>query len=241
MGFLMPTFLGLAALVGFLALMMRTGAKTYAEAADAAKKLPDTVKDAMTNPQATKAELDIAASTAYGAGYPKLADELATCAKKAPDRKVGFPSPWRDVSHTAWTRFVRIMAVSPASYESAKGYYGMFLFGVRRLVDLGIMKNPKKTATGWTADWAVPKAKFLADGALQAAALGRSMKSYRKLVIEKYGKAIGLPVAGKPATLSGLLAVAHFAGAAGLGKWITEPTSRKSETTAAYTRANGVF
>jgi hypothetical protein len=237
----MPTFLGLAALVGFIALMMKAGAKSHGEAIDAAAKLPPSVKDAITNPHATKVELDTAASAAHAAGYPKLAEEIDRRAKKAPERKIGFPSPFRDVPHAAWTAFVKAMAVSTPEYVSPKGYYGMFLFGVRRLVDLGIMKSPKKTPTGWAAEWSIPKEKFLGSPRIQIAALGRSTQAYRKLILERYGKAIGLPAAGKSATMSGLLAVAHFAGGVGLGKWITDPSSRKPETTAAYLRANGIF
>lgn len=237
----MPTFLGLAALIGFLALTLKAGAKAHGAAVDAVTKLPDSVKDAVSNPHATKTELDTAASAAHGAGYPKLAEELDRRAKRAPDRKIGFASPLRGVGHAAWTKFVNIMAVQGPTYESPKGYFGMFLFGVRRLVDLGVMKNAKKTSAGWTAEWSVPKEKFLGNAPVQISALGKSMAAYQRLVLDKYGAAIGITAAGKPATMSGLLAVAHFAGGAGLGKWVTDPSSRKGSTTAAYLRANGIF
>jgi hypothetical protein len=112
---------------------------------------------------------------------------------------------------------------------------------VRRLVDLGVMKNPKKDAKGvWTADWAIPKEKFLGDPAFQLKVFTVSMVGLRKQVLSRYGNALGSIIETQPATLSGFLAVAHYAGVAGLGKFLSSEL-RKSTATEAYKKANQIF
>jgi hypothetical protein len=210
--------------------------------------LPKSVTDAMGNDRATKIQLETAASNAFNAGYEQLADALMSKAEKAPDRVFGFESPWRDVPSDKWTSFVKLMAVSapaqekdPLMFYMSTGRYGMFLMGVRRLVDLGIMTRPKKDAKGvWTAEWVMPKERFLGDPKVQLKAFVASMIRLRQEVSKRYGAAFGKNVEGAPATLSGLLAVAHYAGLEGLGKFLTGEV-RKEAAVAAYKKANQIF
>ena len=69
------------------------------------------------------------------------------------------------------------------------------------------------------------------------------MTAYRKVILDRFKDAIGTSFEGVPATLSGLLAVAHHTGAEGLAKWIANnpPRAKFAATTAAYKAANGVF
>jgi len=153
-------------------------------------------------------------------------------------------SPFPGVSDKAWTAFVSAMASQPFGYESPKNFYGAFVFGVRRLCDLKVMKGPPKKVNGlWTAPWVTPKAKFLGTPTLQYAALAKSMQLYAKVIAAKYQRALGTTLEGKKVTLSGLLGAAHVAGGAGLGKWLADPTRRAkfSHVTAAYLKTTGLF
>lgn len=157
------------------------------------------------------------------------------------------PSPWSDVTGAAWTKFVKVIAGNrPFSYASTNNFFGAFGFGVRRLCDIGIMKDPKKSSpTVWTGTWVTPKATFLGSPTVQYNALAKSMVSYRTAVIGKTDvkKVIGTTIEGKKATLSGLLAVAHMAGGNGMVSWLADPTARQKRTyvTTAYKNATGIF
>lgn len=153
------------------------------------------------------------------------------------------PSPFPDVPATAWTRFVQTMASAKFGYVSPKGFYGAFVMGVRRLVDLKVMKDPKKVGTIWQGTWVIPQAEYLASPSIQYATFGKSMVAYRKVIEAKYSKILGAIVEGKKASLSGLLAAAHVAGSAGLGKWLSDPAYRAKfkHVTAAYLKTTGIF
>ena len=218
--------------------------------------LPTSVKLVLTNANATAEDMLGAAVAAEKTGYPQLAVALRRRAEKSSSGSSLIPSPWKDVTPAAWTHFSRVMATgaSPAAV-SPKGFFGLFQIGVRRLVDLGIMANPKSCQvpvarngrTGvvrcWTGDWIIPKAQFLSDPAMQYDLFARSLDLYRNIIAEKYKQVLGLNIENKKATLSGLLAVAHMAGSEGMYKWLTEGASRKkfSWVTESFNKANGIF
>lgn len=214
--------------------------------------LPPFVRQIIVNRNASKDDLARAALEAKEAGYPHLAQALA---KRITDGKSLITSPWKDVSDAAWTRFCRVISEGkkPSSINP-KGFYGMFDLGVRRLVDLGVMKQPHSKVipdpkTGaqiriWRGVWVVPEEQFLADPKLQYDLFTKSMELYRNVIAEKYKQVLGLQIKdGQPATLSGLLALAHTCGAEGMYKWLTTPEMRERFTwvTDAYNRANGIF
>jgi hypothetical protein len=229
---------GLLALVAFLA-----GGKARGEPLD---RLPEWVQKVIANPHATKTELELAAEWARTNGYPKLAEALDERARTARQTRPLIESPWKDISSDKWTDFARVMGGNPVDYVSPKNYYGIFALGVRRLVDLGIMTNPRKEGPPpgiWQGDWAIPKEEFLAQPRLQYNAFAKSMAAYRKLVEVKYPQAVGTVFDGQKATLSGLLAVAHNAGGEGLGRWLANdpPREKFPATNQAYRKANGIF
>ncbi len=96
----------------------------------------------------------------------------------------------------------------------------------------------------WTATFRQPLSlgRLLADPLLQYRIFVASMRRYRGEILAEHRNVIGTPLEGKPATLSGLLAVAHHAGPA-LPSWLASPDDRKrfAKTTAAYGRTTGVF
>jgi hypothetical protein len=249
----------LGGLVTLIALAMRAQAKERSEGHTTgidestpkpyAGGLPEDVKKIVirhargANPP-TKTELELAASSASMAGYDKLGDELYNQAKNAPvdGPRRGVPSPIPQVSDADWTKFVKKMATAKVSDASPKGV-GMFQMTIRRLTDFGVLANPKKTNGVWSADWLIPKEKVLSDPKLQYKLFERSMVAYAKTIKSKFDASINTEYEDHPATLSGLLAVAHAAGENGLGKWIANdpPRSKFKTTTAAYLSANGIF
>jgi hypothetical protein len=161
---------------------------------------------------------------------------------------VGFPSPWKDVPPPAWTAFVKAMGDKKAKAVDDRYRLGIFGIGARRLVDLGLMKNPKKGeykgAKGvWVAEWLPPHSeeKFLGSPEAQYRAFVASMIAYRRAINQQFaGKPAPAPVGGKRVSLSGLLAVAHHAGMGGLGKWLSDER-RVPATTEAFTKATEIF
>ena len=167
----------------------------------------------------------------------------AQAAPKPATKADVIPSPFGDVPATLWTKFVQAMASAKFGYVSPKGFYGAFVMGVRRLVDLKVMKDPRKVGSVWQGAWIIPQAEFLASPSIQYATFGKSMVLYRKVIDTKYSKIVGATTEGKKATLSGLLAAAHLAGGAGLGKWLTDPAYRTKfkHVTTAYLKTTGIF
>jgi hypothetical protein len=194
-----------------------------------------------------------AASAAQQAGQPQLAAELVKQARNAAvtGPKAIYPSPWPDVDPAKWTLFVRAMRGSNQK-EITPGYsLGLFGFGMRRLVDLGLASNPHKMDHGgkqvWDADW-IPALqpgpeKFLDDAELQYKTFVKSMNLYASQIKAELPEAIGALLDGKPVTMSGLLALAHRAGWAGMKAWSTDPKVRAEhkQSTAVFNKLNGVF
>jgi hypothetical protein len=219
---------------------------TKAQASSGAwKDLPENVRVAMTNPAASRGELEAAARAAEGAGYPQLAQALR---KRAESAGLLIPSPWKDVTSAKWTRFCAVMAIGKKpTFINEKGFFGLFQLSVRRLCDLGVMTSPKSRNTPagriWEGEWIISKEKFLTDPTMQYELFGKSLDLYRNIIAEKYKQVLGLNIEGQPATLSGLLALCHTAGSEGMYKWLTEKTLRTKFTwvTEAYNRANEIF
>lgn len=214
--------------------------------------LPSTVQTTLLRgDDATRTELELAASSASVAGYPMLADALRSRASMAGDVSAnmsGSPhmptSPFAEVPHSAWIAFLRTMAKANPESISDRGKAGIFQVPVRRLVDLGVMKSPRKLGKRgiWTADWIMPRTEWVKPH-VQYRLFEQSMRDYKGPILDRFRRAIGTSFEGRPATLSGLLAVAHHVGLEGLGRWLSnDPPRSKFKTTAeAYARANGIF
>jgi len=157
------------------------------------------------------------------------------------DRTIASPLP--GVPDAAWTKFVQTMAAQPFGFVADKGFFGAFGFGVRRLVDLKIMKDPMKIEGNWSGTWIVPQEKFMGSPTMQCQALAKSMDAYRIVIEKKYPRAVGSLIDGNRATLSGVLAAAHLCGSVGLGKWLANPQFRQTfaHVTAGFSRANSIF
>ncbi len=253
----MPIVLGIAAVVLLFALVTKgkdKAGQTTARGALPPKAppaaLPPFVRKVLVQRGATRDDLQRAAELSEKAGYTKLTTALNARISTA---KQLIPSPWKDVTSAAWTTFVRTTANSrPPSAVSPRGLFGMFQIPVRRLVDLGVMKDPRskmepgpagKPMRIWEGTWIVPEEKFLADPKLQYEVFLRSMELYRSIIAEKYKQVLGMAIEGdKPASLSGLLALSHTAGV-GIHKWLVGGNIRKKFhwVTEAYQKANGIF
>lgn len=151
-------------------------------------------------------------------------------------------SPLAGVSNEAWTEFVRALgAPECASAVSDGGNLGLFLFSPARLETLGAMRNIKRERVSGrqvvTGEFVPPmtQAQFLEDTNLQYRAFARSCQDYAPRVA-RYVDAPRL-------TLSGLLAVAHYAGVKGLRAWVGSREDRMFHpfTTASFERCNGFF
>jgi hypothetical protein len=212
--------------------------------------LPEFVQKIVAEKEASKEDLLRAAELAADAGYPQLAAALKQ--RSASTTKL-IPSPWKDVTSAAWTRFARVMAegYKPASVNP-KGFFGLFQLSVRRLADLGVMSAPRarnvtlpngQMTRVWEGTWVIPQERFMTDPALQYDYFARSMDLYRNIIAEKYKQVMGLEIEGKPATLSGVLAIAHMSGSEGIYKWLTDGEIRRKFTfvTNAFNKTNGIF
>lgn len=130
-------------------------------------------------------------------------------------REKALPSPLSGVTNEAWTRFVCALAVQPLSAVSASNGIGMFAHRPRRLVDLGIMANPRsfRAPSGrmiCVADFVSPRTdiSFLRDPDAQ----------YEVLKISTVDFASRVDALKKPAamSLSGALCILHCAGPSAL-------------------------
>jgi len=249
---------GIAAVILLYSISTKQSAGDSASKADAGaamgppgKPLPDFVRKAIEDAQATKEDLQKASELAAEAGFPKLQLALAARANGA---KQLIPCPWKDVTSSEWTRFCSVIANGhKAGDVNPKGFFGIFQIGVRRLVDLGVMSNPitrnvnddnGQSSRIWQGTWCkTSEKKFLNDPQEQYRLFVKSMELYRGIISEKYTKVLNLDIDGKPATLSGLLALSHTAGSEGMYKWLTQGEIRNkfAWVTQAYHKANGIF
>lgn len=155
-------------------------------------------------------------------------------------------SPLPGVPALAWEKFVTTMIVLPKSSVTPRGRLGYFGMDARRLADVGFMRDAhKESVCGesgvWVGDWVTPltRDKFLANSPAQYEAFTRSMRG----LAPKVRGLVGSDVDGKRATLSGLLAVGHLAGDAGVASWVKDPKVRQkfTSTTANFHRSNDIF
>lgn len=158
-------------------------------------------------------------------------------------------SPWPDVTGAQWARFVRALEVQEPGQVTARGGLGAFLYDPRRLESLGLMTNLRAVQGVRMGDFLPPlsREKFLDSRAVQVAVLARDLRRMRAEVEQAHGGQIGTAHEGRPATLSGLLALAHTAGPLrAVGSWLASADgegdkARYPNTTAAYLRATGIF
>jgi hypothetical protein len=202
-------------------------------------------------------EIDRRADELTVIGYAKTADHLRERAAtlrasrwrgRPPSVPFSYRSPIAEASDEQWARFVRLMQTGDLAAVTPSGQIGVFQTRVKRLQDLGLARDVRR-ATGengarWTATFKPPLtlARLLSDPLLQYRIFAASMRRYRSEILERHRDALGKEIEGKPATLSGLLAVAHHAGPA-LASWLTNPEDRLrfQKTTAAYGHTTGVF
>ena len=215
--------------------------------------LVDFVKQSMDLEDA--AEIARRADVLEGMGYERTAGHLREHAAKLGTsirrhhRQSVFRSPIPEASNEQWARFVRLMQVGDVAAVTPKGQVGIFLTRLKRLEDLSLVHDVRRVqhagaAPSWTATFRPPLtlARLLADPLLQYRIFVVSMKRYRDEVLARHRDAIGTVIEGKPATLSGLMAVSQHAGPA-LGSWLASEADRQrfKQTTAAYGRTTGVF
>lgn len=201
------------------------------------------------DPAPLKEASEIAASEGKDAQAAAL--EKAYDGKRIESGGVTFTSPIANVKPEFWTRYVNCVKGDNPRIITPGFALGLFLFGARRLVDLGIMRNPRQGTyqgkTVWTGDWTgnLDINKFLADSALQYQVFFASMRDYAARIRDTPAvKAlIGRQVDGVPITLSGILGVAHRAGWSGMQKWFSSPADRAkfTATTKAFQDCNGIF
>lgn len=194
-----------------------------------------------------------AATIAANEGQTAQANALQNVyeSKKVLDDSTVFASPISNLKPDFWTRFVNCIKGNNPKLITSGFALGLFGFGARRLVDLGLMTNPHqgdyKGKTVWTGNWTPPLNinKFLSDSALQYKAFFASMRDYaQKIKNDTAVQAfIGQSIDGKPISLSGILGVAHRAGWSGMKKWFTTPSDRTkfTATTEAFNKCNGIF
>jgi hypothetical protein len=222
-------------------------------------RLATAVKEVVAS-ETDPARVEAAAQKLEDAGHPaaaavarERAAELrggSTTSTTSKSAEMIFPIPFAGIGAKAWNRYVRLMATATSETVSAGNQFGIFQIGYPRLADLGYVENVrkvhKKGRSVWVGDFKAPLtlAGFLKDVALQYQAFVQTTKTDRSAILARHAGSIGQPIAGKKATLSGLLAVAYHAGLAGLARWLSggeEERKRSPRTTAAYQRAVGLF
>jgi hypothetical protein len=211
---------------------------------------------AEANATSDPARLDAYAAELDRLGFPQAAAAVRERAARIRAGTKALPaagtrtlkSPVAEASGAAWTRFVELAAAgNQADNVTPGGYLGMFAFGLPRLADLGFVTNLRKDPTTGrrVADWVPPltQEKFLADPQVQYEAFVKSVQADRRAVVARHQDAIGKVLAGKVATLSGLLGAARQAGLKGLADWLASDADRTRfpSTSAAYLRSNGLF
>lgn len=154
------------------------------------------------------------------------------------------PSPLEGVSDDDWTKWVLVMRTSDPNAVSNSNALGMFAFKLRRLEDIGLMRNvapinARKTGhMGWTGEWIAPLSQdaFLNNPSVQYRALAASSQLYTMALADGD---IAKPSDDK-ISLSGALALLHKCGPRGFEQWSDE-SKRKPSTVALYGAANEIF
>jgi hypothetical protein len=196
------------------------------------------------------AEIEKRADTLAGIGYSRVAEHFREHARalRLPRRPILYRSPIPEASDEQWARFVRLMQTGELAAVTPSGQVGLFQTRLKRLEDLGLAADVRRAnhhgGATWTATLRQPLTmeRLLADPLVQYRIFAGSMARYRADILAHHRRAIGTDIEGKPATLSGLLAVAHHAGPA-LASWLAHSEDRRrfEKTTAAYNATTGVF
>lgn len=159
-----------------------------------------------------------------------------------------FDIPVPTLTRKQWLDFVKLHANGNPKTVTPSFRLGVFEMTVRRLCDLGAMKNPRvvrfRDRQVWDAEWCNPAtlSAFQRDPLGQYALFAESIRRYAEEDAIK--AAVGAEVDGVKLTLSGALAVAHRAGLPGLASWIAKPRDRSrftNNTTSYFQRGNGLF
>lgn len=238
----MPIVAIVALIVAAAVFLREQGAKAAPGAVDA--KLKAHFEKCLT--KGTAEELRQCAELAAKKGMPQTAAALrrkAELVAKAP------PPPIPGINAAAWTTFAKKLKGPNAIRYGA---YGVFAMSVRRLADLGLVKDVKRVKdpkTGrpvWTGTWVAPMTQqaYMSSLSTQYKAFAKSMALYAALYKKAraarpqvYAKAAG----GKPLTMSGFLALAHRAGGRGALSAVALPSKRFPQTWGFALRANGIF
>lgn len=200
------------------------------------------------------AHLDNLAGMATSAGYLQTAEvlrdksDVAHAVEKG-GKRTDIKPPFDGVDAAAWKKFVALFRGSDIAEISASNQFGLYNIGYRRLADLGLATDVRRGNVNgksvWIGKFREPLTcdRFLNDAELQYKVFCKDIVDRRRLILSKHSTVIGQSIEGLPATISGLLAVAKIAGAAGLASWIANPAERRkfSQTTAAFKTANGIF
>lgn len=155
--------------------------------------------------------------------------------------------PIQSLTRKQWLDFVKTSSNGNPRTITPTFRLGAFELSVKRLCDLGVMRNPRQVAHAkkqvWDAEWIYPKTlkEFQADPMLQYSLFAESVRRYATdpaLLAH-----VGCNVAGLDMTLSGVLAVAHRMGLQGLAGWVAYPSKREryTHTMNYFQRANGIF
>lgn len=162
-------------------------------------------------------------------------------------KPITFKSPFKKVSDEKWTEFVNAMRTAELSNVSDSNALGAFEMKMRRLGDLGLVKNlrcvrsPDTNRLIWEGDFVSPMTakRFLSDPDAQYRAFSDSMRDYRKRI--KKGE-VPWPEGGlvDGTTFSGVLAILHRAGPKGIANF-ADPEKRFPETEELYNKVNGIF
>lgn len=162
-------------------------------------------------------------------------------------KPVTFTSPFQKVSDEKWTEFVNAMRTAELGDVSDSNALGAFEMKMRRLGDLGLVKNlrcvrsPDTNRLIWEGDFVSPMTakRFLSDPDAQYRAFSDSMRDYRKRIKKRE---IPWPEGGlvDGTTFSGVLAILHRAGPKGIANF-ADPEKRFPETEELYNKVNGIF
>ncbi len=95
-------------------------------------------------------------------------------------------SPFAGVPAAVWSKFVKVMARGKETTVTPGQMFGLFLMGIRRLADLGLVANIRRATsrgrTIWMGDWISPYSAqmFLDSSRLQYQTFVKSMVNYAK-------------------------------------------------------------
>lgn len=150
-------------------------------------------------------------------------EEVASALDQLKEAGGPLKSPFQGVSDQQWFKFVTCM------YRDNPGKrIGVFAFSPLRIRDLTGSNN---------RDFSIEEEYKL---------LIKSLADYGPKILELYNDHFGkddFTIDSVPISLSGLLAVAHYAGLDGMQSWVEKERDRKkfTDTTGAFQCANGIF